>query len=75
MKPKGKEVWINSDPYGVEAVWDIKAEVEDVLSAQFTARVKGIKSNQVSNTETMSFLFFNDEGATWKNAGEDHSDA
>lgn len=60
--PKGKYVWINSDPYGIEPQWKIKARVLDELSVQFTA--------EWVDTGTLSYLFYNDEGESWKNYEE-----
>lgn len=61
-KPKGNRVLINCDPYGIENLFAIKAEVKDLLSVQFTA--------EWDDTGTLSYLFYHDEGSTWINDGD-----
>jgi hypothetical protein len=60
--PKGTRVLINSATEGLDVSWTISATVEDKLAVQFTARW--------DDTGALSFLFYNDEGDTWRNADE-----
>ena len=55
---EGDEVLVNASPYDVDRNFVIKATVEELLSVQFTARWE--------SNGALSFLFYNDEGDTWK---------
>ena len=55
---EGEKVLINSSPYDIAHTWTIEAKVESLLSVQFTARWE--------SNGALSFLFYNDEGDTWK---------
>ena len=59
---EGQMVEVNADPEGIEFV-PVKAKVQAALSVQFTCLL-------MDGTDTMSFLFYNDEGATWRMADE-----
>ena len=62
-KPEvGQIVEINLDPYGIEFA-PVKAKVIDLLSVQFTAEWQ-------NGTHTLSYLFYADEGATWRKVDE-----
>lgn len=61
LTPKGTHVLINMDPTGISLdTFTMKAKVVDLLAVQFTAKWKG--------SDTLSFLFYADKGATWRDA-------
>lgn len=62
-KPEERQVIeVNLDPYGVEFA-PKKAKVIDLLSVQFTAL-------WLDGTHTLSYLFYADEGATWRKVND-----
>lgn len=55
---EGSLIEVNLDPYGIEFA-PKRAKVIDQLSVQFTAEWQ-------DGTRTLSYLFYNDVGATWR---------
>lgn len=55
---EGQVVEVNIDPTGIDFA-PKDAKVAALLSVQFTA-------HWMDGTDTMSFLFYNDEGSTWR---------